>query len=195
MSGQVIDLNITETWGDLFYVGLNGIEVLDEFEGVIPVTCTVGQLVGGNKKSLTKVEAQPRDMNSIPGHASDHRTLEKLFNGQNNTSDDRNMWLIPFNKGENHTMSIDLGQKMKVSGLRFFNYNKSPEDTLRGVKQIVIKLDGEYVTSKKGVTLRVAPGCVHGAMDIGQTVSLGQQRSIGWTNVQIVPVQRSLAPL
>jgi len=24
--------------------------------------------------------------------------------------DDRNMWLIPFNKGEDHTIMIDLGE-------------------------------------------------------------------------------------
>lgn len=50
--------------------------------------------------SETNVTAVPRDMNSIPGHGQDHRTLEKLFNGKNNTMDDRNMWLIPFNKGD-----------------------------------------------------------------------------------------------
>lgn len=58
----------------------------------------------------TTVVANPRDMNSIAGHGSDHRTLEKLFNQRNNTMDDRNMWLIPFNKGEEHTISIDLGE-------------------------------------------------------------------------------------
>jgi DUF1365 family protein len=54
--------------------------------------------------------AKPRDMNSIAGHTSDHRTLEKLFNERNNTMDDRNMWLIPYNKGEDHTILIDLGE-------------------------------------------------------------------------------------
>jgi Domain of unknown function (DUF4457) len=29
LSGRVIEINITETWGDLFYVGLTGIEILD----------------------------------------------------------------------------------------------------------------------------------------------------------------------
>ncbi len=29
IKGRVIWLNILESWGDLFYVGLNGIEVLD----------------------------------------------------------------------------------------------------------------------------------------------------------------------
>ena len=55
--------------------------------------------------------------------------------------DDRNMWLIPFNKGEDHTICIDLGETRQISGLKFYNYNKSQEDTLRGVRQLVIKVD------------------------------------------------------
>lgn len=49
-------------------------------------------------------------MNSIPGYGSDYRTIDKLFNKINNTTDDHNMWLIPFNKGENHTITIDFGK-------------------------------------------------------------------------------------
>jgi hypothetical protein len=44
------------------------------------------------------------------------------------------MWLIPYNKGENHTVKIDLGRMISISGIKFYNYNKSEEDTLRGVK-------------------------------------------------------------
>jgi len=93
-------MNITESWGDLFYVGLNGIEVLDKHGHVIPIK------IGGPK---TTVNANPRDMNSIPGHGSDHRTLDKLFDGVNSTIDDKHMWLVPFNCDQKHTIEIDLG--------------------------------------------------------------------------------------
>lgn len=129
-------------------------------------------------------------MNAIPGHGSDHRTLEKLFNGKNNTSDDRNMWLIPFNAGEDHTIRIDLGEVRTISGLRFYNYNKSLEDTLRGVRQIIVKLDDSLMTPKKGITMRVAPGTMNGMDDICQTIKLPYMQ--GWSNEQIVPVRRSL---
>ena len=58
------------------------------------------------------------------------------------------MWLIPFNSGEDHTIKIDLGKMTQISGLRFYNYNKSSEDSLRGVKQIVISVDGKLMTAK-----------------------------------------------
>ena len=43
------------------------------------------------------------------------------------------MWLIPFAEGEDHLVMIDLGREVQTSGLRIWNYNKSPEDTYRGV--------------------------------------------------------------
>ena len=121
----MLEFNILETWGDLFYVGLTGIEILDEKGDPIHI-------------STNMIDANPRDMNSIPGHGSDYRTLDKLVNSVNNTMDDHHMWLIPYNKGENHTIKIDLAKVSSISGVRFYNYNKSEEDTLRGVKLITI---------------------------------------------------------
>jgi hypothetical protein len=57
-------LNITESWGDLFYVGLNGIEILNSMGEPIPVTVNPEPYLN----STTVVKAVPRDMNSIPGH-------------------------------------------------------------------------------------------------------------------------------
>ena len=145
VKGRKIELDISESWGDMFYVGLNGIEVLDENGAVIPI-------------DLKNLDATPRDMNSIQGHGQDHRTLDKLINGVNNTISDENMWLIPYNAGESHTITIDLGRILKLSALRFYNYNKSKEDSLRGVKRITIKVDGEFVTPPTGISIRKAPG-------------------------------------
>jgi hypothetical protein len=50
LKGKILELNITETWGDLFYVGLTGLEVLDSNNRPIPL-------------SLNMVNAEPRDMN------------------------------------------------------------------------------------------------------------------------------------
>lgn len=46
----MIEMNILETWGDLFYVGLNGIEVTDERGMPVPI-------------SIGMADANPRDMN------------------------------------------------------------------------------------------------------------------------------------
>jgi hypothetical protein len=46
---------------------------------------------------------------------------------------DEHMWMIPFSEGGDHYLVIDLKTRVEVSGLRIWNYNKSSDDTLRGV--------------------------------------------------------------
>ena len=57
----------------------------------------------------------------------------RLINGSNITVNDENMWLVPYTEGESHIVTIEFEQPMQMAGLRFWNYNKSPEDTYRGV--------------------------------------------------------------
>lgn len=45
------------------------------------------------------------------------------------------MWLIPFSPGLDHVVMIHFDRAENIAGLRFWNYNKSPEDTYRGVSQ------------------------------------------------------------
>eukprot|EP00347_Sterkiella_histriomuscorum_P022411 403338590 len=180
IKGRMIEINIIESWGDLFYVGLTGIEIWDE--NGIPMILTKQML-----------DANPRDMNSIQGHGSDYRTLDKLINNINITMDDHNMWLIPFNKGENHTLKIDLGKVKTISAIKFYNYNKSEEDTLRGAKQITIQLDKKFLTPKKGITIRKGPGLIHPLFDMGHLIKLPYK--IGWTTEQMIPIQRPLGQL
>jgi hypothetical protein len=49
------------------------------------------------------------------------------------------MWLIPFTLGENHLVTVTLKQPMEMTGLRVWNYNKSPESTYRGVRCVCEK--------------------------------------------------------
>ena len=44
------------------------------------------------------------------------------------------MWLIPFTDGQDHLLTVDLGQPTPLIGLRVWNYNKSIDDTFRGVR-------------------------------------------------------------
>ena len=90
-----MEICILDTWGDIFYVGLNGIEVISGSGEIIPLT-------------IENIDANPRDMNTIPGYSGDYRTLDKLINGENNTSNDKNMWLIPFNRGGHHFIYLDF---------------------------------------------------------------------------------------
>ena len=57
----------------------------------------------------------------------------RLIDGTNVTNSDDHMWLIPFTAGEDHLLTITFPTVMQVTGLRLWNYNKSAEDTYRGV--------------------------------------------------------------
>ena len=122
---------------------------------------------------MTSVTADPRDMNSMSGgNGTDYRTLDKLFDKVNNTMDDHHMWLIPFNKGEKHSITIDLGRSHTISSIRFYNYNKSEEDTLRGARQVSMWLDKKLITPRKGVLLRKGPGFSHPLLNMVQEIKL-----------------------
>ena len=56
---------------------------------------------------------------------------------------------------------------------------------------MIIKIDDVLMTPKKGITLRKAPGQMVVGLDIGQLVSMPFRN--GWTNEQIVPVQKSIS--
>lgn len=62
-------------------------------------------------------------------------SLCRLIDGTNITAEDDHMWLIPFSFGENHLLTIHFYKIENIAGLRFWNYNKSPEDTYRGVSK------------------------------------------------------------
>jgi protein JBTS26 len=107
------------------------------------------------------------------------------------------MWLIPYNCGEEHIITIDLGKMVNVAAIKFYNYNKSPEDSLRGAKTVIIKIDGNLVTPAKGLSLRKAPGFVLPAdpqtsNDMGQLVQVPFNE--GWNTHQIMALQKVNLP-
>jgi hypothetical protein len=103
------------------------------------------------------------------------------------------MWLVPYNQGEDHTVRIDLGRMVQIAGIKFYNYNKTPEDSLRGAKTMIIKIDGKLVTPAKGITIRKAPGFIlpHNDLqlnDISQFVAV--PFTGGWKPSMITPLQK-----
>lgn len=57
----------------------------------------------------------------------------RLVDGVNVTTSDEHMWLVPFSEGRDHLLTVTLDAPQHLSGIRVWNYNKTPEDTFRGV--------------------------------------------------------------
>ncbi|XP_005054162.1 PREDICTED: uncharacterized protein KIAA0556 homolog isoform X3 [Ficedula albicollis] len=147
-TGKCLQLNFTMTWGDSHYLGLTGLEVIGKD----------GQAL---KINAEQISASPRDLNDLPEYTGDSRTLEKLIDGTNITVEDDHMWLIPFSFGEDHLLTIHFDKTESIAGLRFWNYNKSPEDTYRGAKVVHVLLDGHSISPPEGFLIRKGPGNCH----------------------------------
>ncbi|XP_061849540.1 katanin-interacting protein isoform X2 [Colius striatus] len=147
-TGKCLQLNFTMTWGDSHYLGLTGLEV-------------IGKNGHALKISAEQLSASPQDLNDLPEYAGDSRTLEKLIDGTNITVEDDHMWLIPFSFGEDHLLTIHFDKIESIAGLRFWNYNKSPEDTYRGAKVVHVLLDGQSISPSEGFLIRKGPGNCH----------------------------------
>lgn len=142
-SCKSISLMLIDTWGDLDYIGLNGIEVL------------VGTDLSVLDLDESAVDADPRDL-SVLGRFDDPRVPENLLDGINDTTLDEHIWLVPFSSGGQHRVTLSLGEQQRIGGIRLWNYNKSEEDRLRGARLVALFLDDKLCGH---FMARIAPGC------------------------------------
>ncbi|XP_074475318.1 katanin-interacting protein isoform X1 [Sebastes fasciatus] len=147
-TGKCLRLELVLTWGDSHYMGLTGLEVVGKDGESLPL-------------DLSMMAASPRDLNDLPDYEDDFRTPDKLIDGHNITTDDQHMWLIPFSYGEPHTLNMTFNKTQTVAGLRIWNYNKSPEDSYRGVKVIHVFMDDVAISPTDGFLIRKGPGNCH----------------------------------
>ena len=89
----VFQFQLFSTWGDPYYVGLNGLEFYDE---------------NGYRLRLTEnnITAHPHSVNVLPRVVDDIRTPDKLIYGVNDTYDGRHMWFAPILPGLVRTVCI-----------------------------------------------------------------------------------------
>jgi len=160
---EVLQLSFEETWGDRHYLGLTGISVVAADGSDIPL-----QLAG--------LDASPRDLNELPNVSGDLRTLDKLIDGDNVTTEDTHMWMIPYRHGGDHLLTINLGRSRELLGLRVWNYNKSQNDTTRGAKRVRVLLDDHDISPPQGYLLRRAPG--HALFDYCQELQFDVQQQL-----------------
>ncbi|GJQ72137.1 hypothetical protein Trydic_g3231 [Trypoxylus dichotomus] len=160
-SGKILLITILSTWGDKYYVGLNGIDVFDK---------------DGNIINVKKISANPPDVNILPECNNDPRVVTNLLNGVNRTQDDVHLWLAPYTAGHKHIILIEFYQITTLAMLRIWNYNKSRIHSYRGVREVQITLDGMPIFI--GEIKKACGGILGGVDAFGDTILFTTDESI-----------------
>ena len=123
-----IRINILSNYGNQLSVGLTGINLIDNNQQIIDIesACAIGAL--------------PKDLRTVYGNENDFRIFENLFNGENNTTDENNMWLTLIS--HEPYIEICFEDYINLSKIEFWNFNE-PMSLDNGVKEIEIIFDDE----------------------------------------------------
>ena len=157
---QKVVIRLFSTWGDPHYVGLGGLELIDENGN--PVAAS----------SIAELTANPRDLHSTPGYeggaypacshsrpfsldcrlSADLRRLENLISTERGSTNDATMWLAPFSgsphkRNGSNVVEITFTEETSVSAIRVWNYNKDWESSFRGARLARIEVDGVPIQS------------------------------------------------
>ena len=121
-----IRINILSNYGNQLSVGLTGINFIDN------------NLQKINIESAIAIGALPKDLRTVYENENDFRIFENLFNGENNTIDENNMWLTLIS--HEPYIEICFEDYINLSKIEIWNYNE-PNSLDNGVREIEIIFD------------------------------------------------------
>ncbi|KAL3086028.1 hypothetical protein niasHT_030452 [Heterodera trifolii] len=121
----IFQIRLLSTWGDEFYIGLNGVELFNRND--LPI-----------RLGPQNLAAFPESVNCLARVCGDPRSSDKLIDGVNDTAKARHMWLTPILPNSCARVFIIFDAPTFVTRIRIFNYRKTPE---RGARHIAISAD------------------------------------------------------
>ncbi|VDK73915.1 unnamed protein product [Onchocerca ochengi] len=131
INGFIYQLRLHSSWGDEYYIGLNGLEFYNHREELI-------------KLLPQNLAAFPESVNILPNVNDDPRTSDKLIDGYNDTENPSHMWLTPILPNRCARVFVIFDTPTYVSLVNVYNYRKTPE---RGARLVTISVDDLIVFS------------------------------------------------
>ncbi|WKX88985.1 hypothetical protein Q1695_008549 [Nippostrongylus brasiliensis] len=129
--GFIFQIQLLSSWGDEFYIGLNGIELFNRRNERIKV-------------GPHNLAAFPESVNILPSVQGDPRVSLNLINGYNDTDRAEQMWLTPILPNRFARVFFVFDVQVDVSAIIIYNYRKTPT---RGVRHISVSVDDLIVYS------------------------------------------------
>jgi hypothetical protein len=121
----IFQIRLLSSYGDEFYIGLNGIELYNRRNHVI-------------KLRPQNLAAFPESVNILPTVEKDPRSSDKLIDGFNETTKPQHMWLTPILPNNYARVFVIFDTPTFVSRIRIYNYRKTPE---RGCRHVAVSFD------------------------------------------------------
>lgn len=131
IGGFVFQIRLLSTWGDEFYIGLNGIELYNR----------KGELIKIKENNLA---AFPESVNILPNIKNDLRTSNNLITPPNDTDKAKHMWLTALLPNRCARVFFVFDVQTYISKIIIYNYRKTPE---RGVRHISVTVDDLIIFS------------------------------------------------
>nr|CAD2203459.1 unnamed protein product [Meloidogyne enterolobii] len=148
VAGFIFQLRLLSTWGDEFYIGLNGIELFNRQDKLI-------------RLHPQNLAAFPESVNCLTSVKDDPRTSDKLIDGCNDTNKPYHMWLTPILPNSCARIFVIFDAPTYVTRIRIYNYRKT---SARGVRHIAISADDLLLCS--GAEVPASSAEATGILDI-----------------------------
>ena len=104
-----IKIKLLNNYGNLKYIGLSGIEFYDENNSLIDINSNIIN-IKTNQKTINNKRK---------------KLLNNLFNGKNDSTDEKDMFITKYDKYDEAFIEIDFKQKLKIKKIIIFNYNSN----------------------------------------------------------------------
>ncbi|CAK0863615.1 unnamed protein product [Prorocentrum cordatum] len=135
--GFVFKLLLLDTWSDVHYVGLDGVELYD---------------LEGRPLRPKRVHSSRGSVRDLPGMENDSRTEESLLHGAPGTSG--RMWLAPFARHPPNSVELVFDEPTQISAVHIWNYTRTTPS--RGVRDVEIYVDDLLIY--QGILRQRTPG-------------------------------------